>query len=88
MRAQVAKLRASGASIFVIFTTPKFAIQSYAIANALKWSPAVIYTTSVSATDTFLTLAKNSGGGDLPDRTYTVQYAKDPANPRGTTTPR
>ena len=81
VRAQVAKLRASGASIFVIFTTPKFAIQSYAIANALKWSPAVIYTTSVSATDTFLTLAKSSGGGDLPNRTYTTQYLKDPANP-------
>jgi branched-chain amino acid transport system substrate-binding protein len=81
VRAQVAKLRASGASIFVIFTTPKFAIQSYAIANALRWSPAVIYTTSVSATDTFLTLAKSSGGGDLPNRTYTTQYLKDPANP-------
>jgi branched-chain amino acid transport system substrate-binding protein len=81
VRAQVAKLRASGASIFVIFTTPKFAIQSYAIANALRWDPAVIYTTSVSATDTFLTLAKSSGGGTLPEKTYTVQYLKDPANP-------
>jgi len=81
VRAQVAKLRASGASIFVIFTTPKFAIQSYAIANALKWSPAVIYTTSVSATDTFLTLAQKSGGGELPNRTFTTQYLKDPANP-------
>lgn len=81
VRAQVAKLRASGASIFAIFTTPKFAVQSYAIANALKWSPAVIYTTSVSATDTFLTLAQKSGGGELPNRTYTTQYLKDPANP-------
>ena len=81
VRAQVAKLRASGATILVIFTTPKFTIQSYAIANALRWSPAVIYTTSVSATDAFLTLAKSSGGGDLPDKTYTVQYAKDPASP-------
>jgi branched-chain amino acid transport system substrate-binding protein len=81
VRTQVAKLRATGASIFVIFGTPKFTVQAYAIANALKWSPSVIYTTSVSATDTFLTLAKSSGGGDLPDRTYTVQYLKDPANP-------
>jgi branched-chain amino acid transport system substrate-binding protein len=80
VRTQIAKLRGSGASILVIFTTPRFTIQSYAIANALRWSPAVIYTTQVSATDTFLTLAKNSGGGDLPDRTYTIQYAKDPAN--------
>jgi branched-chain amino acid transport system substrate-binding protein len=81
VRAQVAKLRGSGASVFVIFATPKFTIQSYAIANALRWSPAVIYTNSVSATDTFLTLAKSSGGGDLPNRTLTVQYAKDPASP-------
>jgi branched-chain amino acid transport system substrate-binding protein len=81
VRAQVAKLRGSGASVFVIFATPKFTIQSYAIANALRWSPAVIYTNSVSATDTFLTLAKSSGGGDLPNRTFTVQYAKDPASP-------
>ena len=80
VRTQIARLRGSGASVFVIFTTPRFTIQSYAIANALRWSPAVIYTTQVSATDTFLTLAKNSGGGDLPDRTYTIQYAKDPAN--------
>ena len=65
----------------MIFATPKFTIQSYVIANALRWAPAVIYTNSVSATDTFLTLAKTSGGGDLPDKTYTVQYAKDPANP-------
>jgi branched-chain amino acid transport system substrate-binding protein len=81
VRAQVAKLRGSGANIFVIFATPKFTIQAYVIANALKWSPSVIYTNSVSATDSFLTLAKSSGAGDLVNRTFTVQYAKDPANP-------
>ena len=75
------RLRGTGATILVIFATPRFTIQAYVIANALRWSPAVIYTTSVSATDTFLTLAKTSGGGDLVDRTYTVQYAKDPASP-------
>lgn len=81
VRAQVARLRASGASVFVILATPRFTVQAYVIANALRWSPAVIYTNSVSATDTFMTLAKSSGGGDLPERTYTVQYAKDPASP-------
>ena len=81
VRAQVAKLRGSGASVFVILATPKFTVQAYVIANALRWSPAVIYTNSVSATDTFLTLAKANGGGDLPNRTFTVQYAKDPASP-------
>src|SRR5574338_62172 len=81
VRAQVAKLRGSGANVFVIFATPKFTVQAYVIANALRWSPSVIYTNSVSATDTFLTLAKSSGAGDLPNRTVTVQYAKDPASP-------
>jgi branched-chain amino acid transport system substrate-binding protein len=81
VRAQVARLRGTGATVFVILATPRFTVQAYVIANALRWSPAVIYTNSVSATDTFLTLAKTSGGGDLPDRTYTVQYAKDPASP-------
>jgi branched-chain amino acid transport system substrate-binding protein len=78
---QIVKLKASGATVFVIFATPTKTIQAYATANALKWSPAVIYTNSVSATDTFLTLAKANGGGDLVNRTFTTQYAKDPANP-------
>ena len=81
VRAQVARLRSTGATVFVILATPRFTVQAYVIANALRWSPAVIYTNSVSATDTFLTLAKSSGAGDLPDRTYTVQYGKDPASP-------
>jgi ABC-type branched-subunit amino acid transport system substrate-binding protein len=81
VRTQIARLRGSGANVLVIFATPRFTIQAYAIANALRWSPSVIYTNSVSATDTFLTLAKSSGGGDLPDRTFTVQYLKDPASP-------
>jgi branched-chain amino acid transport system substrate-binding protein len=79
---QIAKLKASGATVFVIFATPGKTVQAYATANALKWGPDVIYTNSVSATDTFLTLAKANGAGDLPSRTFTVQYAKDPASPR------
>jgi branched-chain amino acid transport system substrate-binding protein len=80
VRAQIAKLRGSGANVLVIIATPRFAIQAYAIANAIRWSPSVIYTNSVSATDSILTLAKSSGGGDLVNRTFTVQYAKDPAS--------
>ena len=78
---QIAKLRASGATVFVIFATPTKTIQSYATAAALKWSPAVVYTNSVSATDAFLTIAKTNGAGELVNKTFTTQYAKDPANP-------
>ncbi len=81
VRSQMARLRGTGATILVLFAIPTYAIPAYPIANALRWSPAVIYTSSVAATDTFLTAAKNAGGGDLVDRTLTVQYAKDPASP-------
>ena len=82
VRSQVAKLRGSGATVFVIFATPRATIQAYAVARALGWNPPVIYTTSVSSADSFLTTAQRSGAGDLVNNTFTVQYAKDPANPR------
>jgi branched-chain amino acid transport system substrate-binding protein len=78
---QVAKLRATGATVFVIFATPRFTIQAYVIAKNLGWNPPVIYTNSVSGTDTFLTTAQRSGAGTLVNNTFTVQYNKDPANP-------
>jgi branched-chain amino acid transport system substrate-binding protein len=78
---QVAKLRASGATIFVIFATPRFTIQAYVIAKNLGWNPPVIYTNSVSGTDTFLTTAQRAGAGTLVNNTFTTQYTKDPANP-------
>ena len=82
VRTQVAKLRGSGATVFVIFATPRFTIQAYAIANALRWSPAVIYTNSVSATDAILTLAKSSGGGDLPEPDFHRPVREGPGEPR------
>jgi branched-chain amino acid transport system substrate-binding protein len=83
LASQITKLKASGATVFLIFATPTHTIRAYATATALKWLPAVVYTNSVSATDTFLTIAKNApyNAGEMTSRTYTFQYAKDPANP-------
>ena len=82
VRSQVARLRASGATVFFIVGTPRYTIQAYAFANGLGWRPAAIYTTLVSATDTILSLAQRSGGGDLVNNTISAAYLKDPANPR------
>jgi len=82
VKSQVAKLRATGATVFCIFATPKFTIQAYVIAHALGWNPPVIYTNSVSGTSTFLALAQKAGAGALVNNTYTVQYQKDPSSPR------
>jgi branched-chain amino acid transport system substrate-binding protein len=80
-RSQIARLKASGATIFVIILTPRAAIQSYVFAKLLGWKPDQVYTAQVAATDTFLTTARNSGAGDLVDGTISIQYAKDPSNP-------
>jgi branched-chain amino acid transport system substrate-binding protein len=82
VKSQLAQLRATGATVFCIFATPKFTIQSYVIAKGLGWTPPVIYTNSVSATAYFLGLAQKSGAGDLVERTFTVEFAKDPASSR------
>jgi branched-chain amino acid transport system substrate-binding protein len=82
VKSQVAKLRATGATVFCIFATPKFTVQAYVYAKALAWNPPVIYTNSVSGTVNILTAAQKSGAGTLVNNTFTVQYAKDPASPR------
>jgi branched-chain amino acid transport system substrate-binding protein len=78
--AQVGKLKASGADTFVIFATPTPTIQAYVIATKLGWTPAHVITNSVSATDTFLTIATKSGSA-ITNGTITVNYLLDPANP-------
>jgi branched-chain amino acid transport system substrate-binding protein len=78
--AQVAKLKASGADTFVIFATPTPTIQAYVIATKLGWTPAHVITNSVSATDSFLTIATKSGS-TITNGTLTVNYLLDPSNP-------
>ena len=77
---QVAKLKASGADTFVIFATPTPTIQAYVIATKLGWTPANVITNSVSATDTFLTIAEKSGS-NIVEGTISVNYLLDPSNP-------
>ena len=82
VRSQVAKLRGTGATVYAIFATPRITGQAYVFARVTGWNPPVIYTNSVSATDAILTATRAGGAGDLVNNTFTVQYAKDPANPR------
>jgi branched-chain amino acid transport system substrate-binding protein len=85
---QIARLKASGANVLVIFSLPGNTIRAYATATALRWTPDLVYTNSVSATDTFLTAAKAGGASDaILNNTYTTQYLMDPANPVWDNTP-
>ena len=78
---QVVKLRGSGATVFVVLATPGQAIGSLVAAKKIGWNLDVIYVNQVSSTDSFMTTAGKAGAGDLVNKVYTVQYAKDPANP-------
>ncbi|HXF97846.1 MAG TPA: ABC transporter substrate-binding protein [Gaiellaceae bacterium] len=81
VRSQMARIRASGAEVFVILATPAFAIQSYAFGKALGFRPDQIYVNSVAATAAFLNVAVQRAGADYVDGSLSVTYLKDPSNP-------
>jgi branched-chain amino acid transport system substrate-binding protein len=78
--AQMVKLKASGADTLVIFVTPTPTIQALVIATKIGWHPAHVIVNSVSGTDTFLTIATQSGS-DITANSLTVGYLLDPSNP-------
>jgi branched-chain amino acid transport system substrate-binding protein len=79
---QIAALKGAGADTFMIFATPAKTIQTYATAAKLGWKPDHIYLNSVSATDTFMTLAVANAGAAEVNGSISVSYLKDPANPK------
>ena len=81
VQSQVAKLKASGAGIFAIFATPKFAIQAFVYANRLGWRPSVI-DNAVSAASNIMLLASESGKNKTVNGTVALNFLKDPTDPR------
>ena len=65
----------------MIFATPTHTIRTYATLRAINWRPAQIYLNSVSATDTFMTLAVANSNAATVNGSISVQYLKDPASP-------
>lgn len=76
---QIASLKASGADTFMIFATPKFAIQALVLAAQQSWHP-VIYLNNVSAAVPFMNAAAKAGGPSAVAGVYSTIYLKDPAN--------
>jgi branched-chain amino acid transport system substrate-binding protein len=81
VQAQMARIRASGAKVFVILATPTFTIQAYAFGKALGYNPDQIYLNSVSATAAFLNIAVQRAGAEYVNGSLSVTYLKDPSNP-------
>jgi branched-chain amino acid transport system substrate-binding protein len=78
---QLSKIKASGATIFVILATPTSTIRAYATGKALGFKPEQIYLNSVSATAAFLNIAVGAAGAAYVNGSLSTAYLKDPANP-------
>jgi branched-chain amino acid transport system substrate-binding protein len=81
VQAQMARIRASGAPVFVILATPVPTIQAYAFGKALGYKPDQIYLNSVAATAAFLNVAVARAGAEYVNGSLSMAYIKDPSNP-------
>ena len=76
---QVARLKASGADTFMLFATPKFAIQGFAAAHRLGWKPQV-YVSSISIEPGIMAIARLNAPG-LTKGALSVAFVKNPNDP-------
>ena len=76
---QIATLKASGADTFMIFATPKFAIQAMVLAAQQSWHP-TIYLNNVANAIPYMQAAAKAGGQAAVNGVITTYYLKDPAN--------
>ena len=77
--AQVARLKASGADTFMLFATPKFAIQGFAAAHRLGWKPQV-YVASISIEPGIMAIARLNAP-ELTKGAISVAFVKNPNDP-------
>ena len=84
LASQMTRIRASGATILVLLSTPTPTIRAYATGKALGFNPEQIYLNSVSATAAFLNIAVANAGAAYVNGSLSVAYLKDPANPQWT----
>lgn len=76
---QVSTLKAAGCDTYVIFATPKFAIQGMIAAAQQSWHP-LIYLNNVSNAIPYMRIVAKVGGPSAVARIITTYYLKDPAN--------
>ena len=82
VQSQVAKLRSSGANVFAIFATPKFAIQAYVYASKLGWKPKLTLNNAVSSASNIMQLASEGGTNKVVNGSVSIVFLKDPTDPK------
>ena len=81
VQSQVAKLRASRASVLMLFTTPKFTIQAFQYVNQLGWRPQ-IYVNAVSSASNIMIISSSRGQNKRVEGAISIVFLKDPNDPK------
>lgn len=82
VRSQMAKIKASGADVFLIFATPKFAGQAYVFGKALGFDPSTIYLNHVAANGAYIKGYVAAAGAAYVNGSLSIGFLKDPSSPR------
>jgi branched-chain amino acid transport system substrate-binding protein len=77
---EMARIKATGAPILVLFSTPPFTIRAYGTGRALGYNTEQIYLNSVSSAGFWLNTAVASAGAAYINGSLSVTALKDPAN--------
>jgi branched-chain amino acid transport system substrate-binding protein len=78
---QVARLRSSRATIWMLIATPPFAIRALVASNRLGWRPQ-LYINQVGSATNIMKIIGLSASPRVIDGAITLQAYKDPTNPR------
>jgi branched-chain amino acid transport system substrate-binding protein len=81
VQSQIAKLRGSGASVLMLFTTPKFTIQAFQYVNQLGWKPQ-IYVNAVSSASNIMVISSSRGQNKRVEGAISIVFLKDPNDPK------
>ena len=84
VQAQVAKLRSSGANVYAVFATPKFAIQGFVYANKLGWKPKLSLSNAVASASNIMQLASEGGTNKVVEGSVSIVFLKDPTDRKWT----
>jgi branched-chain amino acid transport system substrate-binding protein len=81
VQSQVAKLKASRATVLMLFTTPKFTIQAFQYVNNLGWKPQ-IYVNAVSSASNIMIISSSRGQNKRVNGAISIVFLKDPNDPK------
>jgi branched-chain amino acid transport system substrate-binding protein len=80
VNAQVSQLKDSGADIFYVAATPKFAVQALVAAKQIGWKPLIVMNSVSQSTGGVMKPASDQAGADANANVLTAIYIKDPAD--------